>query len=507
MKSANKRIFLGFILLISVFAISEFISFRNLEKSKEISSRNTQIFQPSIIYLSEFELMISDAENYTESWVYFDITDHDDKKSLKELHALGAKKLTEDLVKISKLWKNSADEKLLKVVVNTLDTVMIEQSSIMSKLDNLEAYSSENWLVLIEVEDEHLARVKELSHRSRKDLNVLTAHMKARSLKEKNVAQASFNSIRIVHIVLAVLVLFIGVIVAWSILRFLRSEKQRQVITEERDDIKSQKAIIEEKNEEILSSISYAERLQTSMLPSKEDISKNFKEHFIFFRPRDIVSGDFYWYREISSEGRSLVMIAAADATGHGVPGAFVSFVCYSSLNRAVDEYKLTSPGRILDKVSEMVAETFTSTDANSELYDGMDISLCVFDFNAQELHFSGANNSGYVLRDGEMNKLVASRKSVGRGGDEVGFIEQQWKLKAGDYVYLFSDGFQDQFGGEKGKKYRGGRFLEFLKAIGQKGHVSKDQLESEFEEWKGEEEQLDDVLVIGLKIEARNKS
>ena len=504
MKSANKRIFFGFILLIAVFAISEFVSFRNLEKTKEISSRNAQIFQPSIIYLNELQLLIIDSRNFTESWVFFDITDHEDKNALRELHAIGRDSLTRDLEEISRLWENQDDEARLARVVNAFDSIMAEQQSIMQKLNVLEDYNKENWLVLIAVEGEHLTRVKQLSDQAKEDLIVLIAHMKNRSLEEKDAARDSFNSIQTVHVILAIMALVISLLVAWAILRFLRSEQQKKVITEERDEIKTQKAIIEEKNTEILSSISYAKRLQTSMLPSKTDIAHHFKDHFIYYKPRDIVSGDFYWYRQIQTEdGRTLVFIAAADATGHGVPGAFVSFICYSALNRAVDEFKLTKPCKILDQVSELVSETFSTSDQITKVYDGMDISLCVFDFDAQELYFAGANNPAYVIREGEMHKLEATRKSVGRSTFDSCFSMQEWPLQPGDTIYLFSDGFQDQFGGERGKKYRARRFQQFLQQIDQGPTITdgSSTLEKEFNTWRGKEDQVDDVLVIGLRV------
>jgi len=497
----NRRVIIGFIILISIFSISEYVSFRSLEESREINSRNAQIFQPSIIYLNELYSLISDSEKYTESWVFFDITDHDDKEALRLLHTSGAKEFTKDLITISKWWEDQEEESLVLGVANTFDSIMVEQKVIMSKLSSLNDYSKENWLVLIEVEDQRLARVKELSKRAKSDLSILITDMKERSLEEKDIAAKSFDWIRNIHIILATVVVVISIIVAWSILRFLKSEEQKKVISNERDEIKEQKAIIEEKNTSILSSISYAKRLQKSMLPARDEIAKNFKDHFIFYKPRDIVSGDFYWHRNIKSKGKQLVLIAAADATGHGVPGAFVSFVCYSALNRAVDEFKLMEPCKILDKVSELVSDTFSSSENNDKVYDGMDVSLCVFDFETNKLHFSGANNSAYVLRDGEMTKLKATRKPIGRSTGSANFTSENWSLKEGDLIYLFSDGFQDQFGGERGKKYRANRFLEFLSQIGENGPLSHQPLMDEFNDWKHEEEQIDDVLVIGLKV------
>ena len=504
MKLTNRRIILGFLILIGVFAISEIVSFRNLETTKEINSRNTQIFQPSIIYLNELELLVLNSRNYTESWVFFDITDHEDKDALRSMHEIGSKGLTQDLQEISKLWENESDETRLQGVINSIDTMMQEQEAIMQKLAKLEDYNKENWLVLIEVEGVHLNRVKELSDLVTEELDVLLASMKSRSLAEKEAAQKSFNSIQTVHIILAVIALVISILVAWAVLRFLRSERQKQMITAERDEIKTQKAIIEEKNEEILSSISYAKRLQSSMLPAKADIGKHFQEHFLFYRPRDIISGDFYWYREIKcDDGRNLTMIAAADATGHGVPGAFVSFICYSALNRAVDEFRLTDPGAILDQVSTLVSETFSGSEQQSEVYDGMDISLCVFNFDAQQLAFAGAHNAAFIQRDDQMHKLEATRKSVGRGNIDAPFESKLWDLQPNDTIFLFSDGFQDQFGGAKGKKYRGRRFLSFLKQITKDQNINTchQDLDQELSEWRKDEPQVDDVLVIGLKV------
>lgn len=502
MRSPNRRILIGFIVVISLFTISEIVSFRNLEKSKEINSRNALIYQPSIIYLNEIDALMSNMQKYTESWVFFDVTDHSDKVALRELHAIGVEELTSDLKILSEKWDDKKDVERLNSIIADLESIMMEQSAIMEKLRTLDDYSKDNWLVLLEVEDERLVNVKTLVARSKKDIATLVSTMKEKSLEEKNIAAASFRSIRIIHIILGIVVVVICIIVAWSILRFLRSEQQKKAITVERDEIKEQKAIIEEKNAEILSSISYAKRLQHSMLPSRQAIAKNFREHFIFYKPRDIVSGDFYWYRKLENDDNKLVAIAAADATGHGVPGAFVSFVCYSSLNRAVDEFKLTDPAEILEKASEFVSETFSKSASEEEVSDGMDIALAIIDSQSGQLHFSGANNSAYILREGTFIKLDATRRPVGRTASKEAFKSTTFQLIADDHLFIFSDGFQDQFGGPKGKKYRIQHLLDFLQHAVASNTLSESRMEEEFNNWKGEHEQLDDVLVIALKID-----
>lgn len=293
---------------------------------------------------------------------------------------------------------------------------------------------------------------------------------------------------------------------------------QKEEIEKQKDEVEHQRRLLEVKNNDITSSINYAKRLQEALLPNREVIDKYLKEYFIVYKPKDIVSGDFYWMEHVNgTPGEDVTLFATVDCTGHGVPGAFVSVVGNSGLNRAVNEFGLRQPAAILDKLNEIVVDTLNKGD--QELRDGMDISLCSFDFNKMELQFAGANNSVYVFRKDiitmphnlngsskfykdDLLEIKANKQPVGFYEFRQNFKNNSIKLQKGDVIYLFSDGYTDQFGGPDSKKYNAVRFKNFLLTIYDKPmSVQKILIEEEFEKWKGDEEQIDDVIVTGIRV------
>jgi serine phosphatase RsbU (regulator of sigma subunit) len=271
---------------------------------------------------------------------------------------------------------------------------------------------------------------------------------------------------------------------------------------------------IKSKNKEITDSINYAKRIQEAILPSTQTVKKFLPNSFIFYKPKDIVAGDFYWVESSSpnlpkgkgvsppsgeSEG-AIVLFAAADCTGHGVPGALVSVVCSNALNHSLKELNTINPAFILDRTREIVINQFSKND--DQVRDGMDIALCVLNKETLELQFAGANNSLHIVREGKMLEYAAHREPVGRHHRETSFIFHTIQLQKDDTIYLFTDGYPDQFGGENGKKLKYKPFKELLLTISnypvgeQKAFLNK-----HFAEWKGDYEQVDDVCVIGVKV------
>ncbi len=256
--------------------------------------------------------------------------------------------------------------------------------------------------------------------------------------------------------------------------------------------------LIEEKNREILDSISYAKRIQTAILPPQKLVKEYLPHSFILYKPKDIVAGDFYWMEQIDST----ILFAAADCTGHGVPGAMVSVVCHNALNRSIREYRLADPGKILDKTREIVLEEFEKSE--EDVKDGMDISLCALNIKNGELKWAGANNPLWIIRKdkNEVEETKGDKQPIGKYADQKPFTTHNLKLHTGDSVYVFTDGYQDQFGGEKGKKYKAGRIKEVLLGI---QHFSmeeqREKLENEFANWQGKQEQVDDVTFIGIRV------
>ncbi len=237
------------------------------------------------------------------------------------------------------------------------------------------------------------------------------------------------------------------------------------------------------------------QHIQKAILPSDQTIRKLLPNSFIFYQPKDVVAGDFYWLGELNEE----VYFAAADCTGHGVPGAMVSVVCNGALNRSLNEYQLNQPGKILDKVREIVINEFDKS--GEEVKDGMDIALCKI--SNRQLWFAGANNSVWIIRDQEIIDIKGNKQPIGKFEHAVHFDTHHYFLEKGDWIYVFSDGYADQFGGEKGKKMKTKRMKEiFIKASQQDSYKQQATVKAAFLEWKGNHEQVDDVCVIGLRVD-----
>lgn len=283
--------------------------------------------------------------------------------------------------------------------------------------------------------------------------------------------------------------------------RTLELEKQKKEAENQKDNAEFQKKIVEEKQKEITDSINYAKRIQDAILPSEELIKEELQNAFVLYIPKDIVAGDFYWLERLNEDE---VLYAAADCTGHGVPGALVSVVCNNALNRSVREFKETEPGKILDKSRELILSEFIAQnkDIKSEIKDGMDIALCKLNRKAKTLNYAGAHNPLWLLRNGELSEIKANKQPVGQFENSTLFDTHIIELEKNDLIYIFSDGYADQFGGAKGKKFKSSSLKKLLIEI-HKLSMSEQQeaLIRTFENWKGEYEQLDDVCVIGLKV------
>lgn len=256
-------------------------------------------------------------------------------------------------------------------------------------------------------------------------------------------------------------------------------------------------SILEKKNEEITQSIEYALKIQTAILPSKKIVKKYLENSFILYKPKDIVAGDFYWMETVED----LVLFAACDCTGHGVPGAMVSVICYSALNRAVREFGLSQPAAILNKTTEIVIENFSKSE--EEIKDGMDISLCAYNPKTKMLEWAGANNALWLVRNGELIETKPDKQSIGLNENNKPFTNHVLKLNAADAIYLFTDGFADQFGGEIGeKKLTRKRFRNLILSVQNMTMSAQGTaLDNFIIEYKRELEQIDDILIIGMKV------
>ena len=254
--------------------------------------------------------------------------------------------------------------------------------------------------------------------------------------------------------------------------------------------------LVNEKNKEITDSIQYAKHIQNGILPSTSIINACLPQSFVCYKPKDIVAGDFYWIEEKDE----YIIFAACDCTGHGVPGAMVSVICSNALNRAVKEFGLLQPGDILTKVRELVVQTFERSE--SEVKDGMDISLCAWNKTTNELLWAGANNPLWYVQNKQMKIISPDKQPIGKTDNPMPFTTHKIQLNTGDCIYVFTDGYADQFGGDKGKKFKTKQLQDILTANSHKEmEEQKDILEKSLSEWKGNLEQIDDVLIIGVRI------
>lgn len=307
--------------------------------------------------------------------------------------------------------------------------------------------------------------------------------------------------------------LIAGLVLAASVCLFLfyysrKIKRLLSLIRLQKKEVETQKEIIESKNKDVMDSIHYARHIQGSMLPSAKTLEGLFKEHFILYKPKDVVAGDFYWTETIGG----MPAIVVGDCTGHGVPGAMVSIVACNALNRAVKEFALTDPAKIFDKVNELMQETFSKSDY--EVSDGMDAALCIFDEQQMKLSIAAANNPVWLVsppgistelweEPWQLSQVSADKRPIGKFREEAPPFEvKSVSVEKGEMIYLFSDGYADQFGGSKGKKFKYKQLQDLLASIARLPLSGQRQLlENALKDWQGKHEQVDDILIVGIRI------
>jgi serine phosphatase RsbU (regulator of sigma subunit)/HAMP domain-containing protein len=272
-------------------------------------------------------------------------------------------------------------------------------------------------------------------------------------------------------------------------------------VVQQKAEIELQAQKIEVFYKQVTDSIRYAKRIQEAILPPDNYVKKLLPDSFVLYKPKDIVSGDFYWFDQLNGK----VMFAAVDCTGHGVPGAFMSIVGHNLLRQIMSKYQDTQPSKILDELSKGVRDTLHQRSfEESTSKDGMDITLCTLDKENSELEFAAAFNPLYLVRDGEIFEIKGNKFSVGiyLEKETQKFTNHKLKLQKGDVIYIFSDGYADQFGGPKGKKFMQSQFRNLLFDIHRKPMPEQRRiLDSTIEHWRGNEDQVDDILVMGMRM------
>jgi serine phosphatase RsbU (regulator of sigma subunit) len=279
-----------------------------------------------------------------------------------------------------------------------------------------------------------------------------------------------------------------------------KSEAETEIHRLKNVELKKAYSEIEEKNKSILDSIHYAKRIQGALLASDELLNKNIPDHFVLYKPKDIVSGDFYW----AYKGKDLFFLAVCDCTGHGVPGAFMSLLNSTYLNEAVIEKELADPAEILNEVRKQLIAALNPEGSKEETRDGMDATLIAFNEKTKTLSFASANNPFVLIHKGELRSFPPDKFPVGiyPGYEKKPFTTHELKMQKGDCIYLLTDGYGDQFGGPAGKKFKLRKLKEYLQEIHQLPMAQQQKkLETQHETWKGQLEQVDDILVAGIRF------
>ncbi len=287
-----------------------------------------------------------------------------------------------------------------------------------------------------------------------------------------------------------------------------RQKELEDTVRERTAEVVEQKEIIEEKNKEVTDSINYAKRIQLSILPPQDEMQEALKDYFVLYKPKDIVSGDFYWMTKVQvaedKGGRHVVVFAAVDCTGHGVPGALMSIIANTLLNQTTKNAEINSPGEALTFLNNELPKNLKAQQKGEIIRDGMDMVMCSIDFGKNKLEFAGANNALYIISEGKLEEVKGDKQAISGSTDDIKkpYTNHKKQLQKGDVVYLFTDGYADQFGGPKGKKFKYKQLEDLLLAI---CHLpmseQKEALDKKFEEWRGTLEQVDDVTVIGVRL------
>lgn len=317
--------------------------------------------------------------------------------------------------------------------------------------------------------------------------------LRASQQKQKDIEYESELQQQRILAIAGIAGLLVAVVVVAIVFRSYKKEKRSRQI------INTQKAIVDTKNKEILDSINYAKKIQQAIIPTHSELKNVFPESFVLLLPKDIVSGDFYWVVKTGQQA----FFAVADCTGHGVPGGFMSMLGTALLNEIINEKKIYEPADILDLLKLKIILALRQSENTNENKDGMDISLLRIDMNTMELSFAGANNSLYHLRDNKLTELKGDKFPVGfTSHHNKQFSQQKLQLKKNDLLYMFSDGYPDQFGGLKGKKFKYKQLEDLLVKISSSTmEEQRKGLVLTLETWKGELEQVDDICVAGISI------
>jgi len=408
-------------------------------------------------------------KNYNKSLKYYHSSEEYALKSQSLIDIKIAYKGLSKLYEQKKNWEKSLD-------------YFKQYNALSDSLINVEKANS---VANFEIKYQTIEKAKEIvkleAEKEKERLYSIQKELEVEKIQKEN----EFKTILIISSIIVLLLLAVVVVI------IMKRNKERK---NDNANLTTKNHEIETKNRDIMDSIKYAKRIQNAILPPNKIVKEFLHDSFIYYKPKDIVAGDFYWLEHKESK----VLFAAADCTGHGVPGAMVSVVCSNGLNRSVREHGITDPGKILDKTRDIIIQEFEKSE--EVVNDGMDIALCCLEGNT--LLYAGAHNPLWIIRNGKLLETKANKQPIGKFDKLLPYTTHTFELEPNDTFYIFSDGYIDQFGGEKGKKFKAKAFKELLISIQDKSmEKQKEKLDQVFESWKGDLEQIDDVCVIGIRI------
>jgi serine phosphatase RsbU (regulator of sigma subunit)/predicted negative regulator of RcsB-dependent stress response len=305
--------------------------------------------------------------------------------------------------------------------------------------------------------------------------------------------EASRQTVTKIAVLVVISVLIITAIVAFFL---FKNRKINKVLNAQNKEIRKQR-------HNITSSINYAKKIQNSILVPEDILKQHFPDSFVYFKPRDIVSGDFYWFAEVENQ----IMLSTVDCTGHGVPGAFMSLIANSKLNKVVNEKKIYNPSDVLNEVHKEIVQSLNQDGGTHQAQDGMDMSLCLIDKENRKIRFAGAQNAIYLVQGDSLEEIKADALSIGGTAFATkmnghNFSTREISYEPGTFMFMCTDGLLDQFGGEEGKKFNKARFRKLLLEVSNKGFVhAKSYIDENFHDWRRSHPQLDDILIIGTRL------